>query len=66
MFEEIVCGNPSRNTKGPIPKFIEFARDWCMLREIRIAGEKVTGRARDRKANGIQRGVTSINLGASA
>ena len=66
LFEQNVCGDPSRNTKGPIHKFVEFARDRCMLREIGIASKKVTGRARDRKAKGIQRGVAPIYFGASA
>ena len=66
FFEQTVCGNPSRNTKGPIPKFIKSARDRSMLREIRIASKQVTGSANHRKAKGVQRGVASIYFGASA
>jgi len=49
-----------------VPKFKEFARDRCMLRQVRVAGKKVASSANNRKSKGPQRGKASVNFGATS
>jgi hypothetical protein len=61
-----MVGNPRRNTHRMVPELKEFARDRCMLRQVRVAGKKVACGANNRKCKGPQRGKASVNFGASS
>ena len=66
LLKQSVFSNPGRDTKCLLSKFIEFARDRCMLRKVRVAGKQIASRANDRESKGPKGSIGSINFGAAS